>query len=50
MHVPRELVYEKNYSLGHDTDLYVVSADGGAEQLAIGFNWPQNAPSWQPVR
>ena len=46
----REIVYEKDYSLGHDTDLYVVSASGGPEHLAIGFNWPQNAPSWQPVR
>jgi hypothetical protein len=35
---------------GHDTDLFTVGVGGGPEHLTVSFNWPQDAPSWQPVR
>jgi TolB protein len=45
-----KLVYVKDDTFGHDTGLYTINASGGKERLTINFNWPQDTPSWQPVR
>src|SRR5438270_709888 len=43
-----QIVYEKDEFFGHDTDLYTVNADGGAEMLLSGLDWPQDTPAFQP--
>ena len=44
------IVFVRDDFYGHDTGLYTIDAAGGEAKLTIDFNWPQDTPSWQPVR
>ena len=45
-----KLVFQKEYWIGHDTDLYTTYPDGVGEERIVQFDSSELSPAWQPLR